>query len=1434
MKCVILCSLSDLKHRESLKCRFLSCLKCRFTAAVVNFVNKCFSKVTKVLENLKVFLCVLGFAKNGKSNGFIKLVDSAKLFKLARFLYFGNPVDHVSFKLNEFEDVGKLLVNDRNVKDRRTLHMQFLCVSIVYNLTKILLMRSGDIESNPGPNFQAHTAHQVHQVHQDRTVPHQPPAQASVPGKSRKSDLQVMSYNIRGLNDRKKVRHVVNSCYKLTKKAVNSFFMFQETFVTRLDILKYLWRGEYHLTPGLGNSQGCVTLVTAPFKIIRSTDLQNRAHVLVLTKDSTNNAELILVNVYAPNGHDDEKVRFFEELMELVNENIANYNCENVVLGGDLNLIFSANEVNNRLYTNAEQRIAAAVKVMFQQANLIDAWEVAPMKKFTWRTNRTGLEVSSTLDRIMYWPNQLTLNEIMTDWSLSLSDHAAVTALFQVGEQPRRTPGTRIARLDPRLLLDPEGREILDASFRELIAQASPDWNPHVRLEYLKMCLRTAANEANGKLKARMRDTELDLNNDINKIVEELSEVNVAQDRKILLMTKLDDLRQLKRTLVEKVGTLLEQRTARKWYNEGELSNKYFFNLLNRKSNDEINAIIDANGTEVKDPKIIEELIASFYKDLYESVPAQIDTNDEFFRHVRPVEQDEANAMEAALTLEELTATLKTCSDSSPGPDGIPYSYLKHYWEVIGPVLLSSWHYSLANNELPNSHQVSYLRLIPKVGKDPRVISNLRPITLSNTDHKLITKTYARKLTGIVGNVVGGEQTAYIPGRLINDNIRAMLSTIDLANLDDAVDGVLVSLDAKKAFDSVDHRYIKDCLRAFGLACFVPIFDVLYKDLKSQIIVNGKTIDGYKILKGVKQGDALSCVLFILCMEPLIKNIKSNVDINRVESRLLPITLPKVYGFADDISVAAKNSERGVQAIFSEYEQFTKVSGLHLNANKTELLCFNKARRFNQQFRVTYLGTQHVLTAVERIKINGILFTQDPEIRENVNVMSAIEAMERLLLTWSTRRLTLLGRILIVKTYAISKLIYIMQSLMLSERSYKAVIKVIFKYMWNKNLNAARAPERLKRSIMMAPRQYGGFGMVDVVALGNSLDLRAYARLLSTSHPFFCQVRALINSNDFFNVTATACVDSKTQAGLTLLNKSRKEIFNWPLEVAFRNASLSAVISHHKLKYLLKPAGRQSLNYFVINNRVPNPAIHNLTPRELQGVIRHLKYPGLVGLLTSIVARRVNVMLNVDPVELMPTNEFNMARITTLTSKMIRTYRASDEDQMINVFKLGPILNPGEVLAWTKRMKLLTSTRHKNILLRAIHGDIFSNARMSRFGLTPDPKCLNCPEPSESSLHRLKECPRAIEAWVLLEEAKTRLGLQPLSDLSIENLLGAKDQVSKLELTLNAELIHKLASCTQAYCPRTLVMTAIKFISFSENLDRADKDKFKRLIENGL
>ena len=1326
----------------------------------------------------------------------------------------------------------------------------FKCLSNTGCTNAWLLLQCGDIETNPGPAtlLQAEedderlATNDVDDAMIDdmgalgnrggeRTT-------SAVTGKGTvaKCDLQVVTLNVRGLSEPKKVRHLINQCYKLAGKSRNSFFMFQETFVMRLDILKYIWRGEYHLTAGTGNSKGCLTLVTAPYKIVNSSDIDNRGHVLVLTKDSLNRAEVILVNVYAPNGFDDAKLTFFDDLVERVSETMINYNCNNVILAGDLNIVFSERETKNRLISSAEKRIAESLKEMFNHLNLEDGWEKVP-SEFTWNSSRTGIPTFSTLDRILYTKDHFKLLMQTTNWALSLSDHAAVEASFELREGRPNNKNSQISRLDSRLLTDPEGCQHLESRFRELHDQAMPEWNPHVRLEYLKMCVRTAANDANGKLKARLRDSEQVLNNDINEVVGELSMEGLSLDRKELLMHKLDDLRQLKRSLVEKIGTKLEQKSARKWYNEGELSNKYFFNLLNRKVNDEIVTILDDNNAEISEPALIEEKIRNFYKDLYESVPASVEENDHLFRHVVEVAPEEAARATESLTLDELSGTLKMCSDSAPGPDGIPYSFLKHFWHSFGPALLSAWNYSLLIGELPPSHKVSYLRLIPKEGKDSRVLANLRPITLSNTDHKLITKTYATKLTSIVADSIGGEQTAYIPGRLINDNLRSILMTIDLANVDVNVNGVVVSLDAKKAFDSVDHRYIKRCLKAFGLENFINIFNVLYKDLKSDIIFNGRAVDGYSILKGVKQGDALSCIIFIICMEPLIRNIKSNQEIRQVRSDFLRIEIPNVYGFADDVTVVAENNDQCVQAIFSEYETFSRVSGLLLNADKTEILCFSHLEpgRRRERFNVNYNGTNYTLDSKDSIKVNGIFLIQDPIEREDVNVARSIEAMQRLLLSWSKRRLTLLGRILIIKTFAMSKLIYLMQTLTLSEKSYKSFVRVVFKYLWNRNFNAARAPERLKRSIMYTPVNLGGFGMVDAKALGDALDLRSYGRLMTTRHPFLSQLKQRLNCSNFFDLSIDMNVDRKLKRSLTLLNSERQNLLRWPADLLARDINFRRMLMAHKVSDLLTRNGLQSLPYFGIHRRLPRATVSQLTIHEFQRIARFLKTPELREVIRAILILPLNVQAAPDMAhanDLYPLKEQQLVKISTLTSKQIRLNRLNVEDNLICIYKIGMILTLGEVHAWTGRIKKLTSTRHKNIILRLAHGDIFSNSRLARFGLTQDPRCPNCNNPSESIVHKVIECPQATEAWREMERLKVALKLNSLSDLSLENLIGAKDRLSKLEFALQAELIHRLTSINVKYCPKNLVRTVKKFIGYSECLSIDQRKNFNEVMQD--
>ena len=119
---------------------------------------------------------------------------------------------------------------------------------------------------------------------------------------------------------------------------------------------------------------------------------------------------------------------------------------------------------------------------------------------------------------------------------------------------------------------------------------------------------------ATGKIKAQLRDEEKEINEDLNSIIDQLSSGGTTPGHKQLLMHKLDDLRRLKRSLVDKIGKRLELRTSRKWYNEGELSNKYFFNILNRKANYEVELIINEEGNLVSDKIGVETEIRNFYK----------------------------------------------------------------------------------------------------------------------------------------------------------------------------------------------------------------------------------------------------------------------------------------------------------------------------------------------------------------------------------------------------------------------------------------------------------------------------------------------------------------------------------------------------------------------------------------------------------------------------------------------------------------------------------------------------------------------------------------------------------------------------------------------------------------------------------------------------
>ena len=91
--------------------------------------------------------------------------------------------------------------------------------------------------------------------------------------------------------------------------------------------------------------------------------------------------------------------------------------------------------------------------------------------------------------------------------------------------------------------------------------------------------------------------------------------------------------------------------------------------------------------------------------------------------------------------------------------------------------------------------------------KNRKKKKNWRPITLSNCDAKIITKALAIRMSNVINEIIVNTQTAYVRGRSVIDNLSSIAFMNDHCR-NENVESVMVSLDAKKAFDSVDHGYV--------------------------------------------------------------------------------------------------------------------------------------------------------------------------------------------------------------------------------------------------------------------------------------------------------------------------------------------------------------------------------------------------------------------------------------------------------------------------------------------------------------------------------------------------------------------------------------------------------------------------------------------------
>ena len=425
---------------------------------------------------------------------------------------------------------------------------------------------------------------------------------------------------------------------------------------------------------------------------------------------------------------------------------------------------------------------------------------------------------------------------------------------------------------------------------------------------------------------------------------------------------------------------------------------------------------------------------------------------DNFYEHCPSLSTVAQRDISLPLTIGNLKEALKSCKDSTPGLDGIPYSYYKIFSNELLPLVLSSWEYSNVTGSLPQSQSTSIISLIPKAGKDKHEIKNWRPISISSCDLKIITKAYSLKVGNYLEEIISGSQMGFVPGRNINFNNRILKLALDYCSSSN-IDFSIMSLDAQKAYDSVDHSYISNTLNVYGFPNeFISAVNILHNNLQAQVQINGFISNSFSIHRGVKQGDALSCALFIIAIDPLILNIEM---IRNIPSLSLSKNCSiKTLAYADNIAIISENSNNASNNIFAEYGKLTAMSGLTLNADKTEI--FNLSHSDKQTTNASYLNDDLIITHKPQITICGNCLSLDSSVSYKANITNKIAKLCNQLNLWKGRHLTINVKMIILKTFAISQLIFSSQFQVISPKDVRKIEHLCYSFLWN-------GPDQIKR-----------------------------------------------------------------------------------------------------------------------------------------------------------------------------------------------------------------------------------------------------------------------------------------------------------------------------------------------------------------------------------
>ena len=861
-----------------------------------------------------------------------------------------------------------------------------------------------------------------------------------------------MTLNVRGIGNQKKRRAIFDH-YRF----LSDFLVLQETHSSKEieQIWESEWGGRIIYSHGTTNARGVAILISKEFRTkVRNIETDEDGRYIIVDLHEIDEVIVTVVGIYAPNKDDPE---FFKRIAQKLRSR-----SESKIILGDFNLVLDIEKDRKNTYNN-NMCAMFEVENMIDEFSLIEIWRTRNEQKSEFSWIKLGKEQKASRIDFALVSRGLDHNIDLVQYiSGFCTDHRALYFNLDISRQER---GCGYWKFNNQLLQNAEFVQLMNCEIQQTL-ESSAEKKPSEQWEMLKQRIKKFAIKFS---KSKVRDDKLIIGQLMEAVNEYESRLPLNRDEtQLCTRTKID----LEEKVMERASGLIFRSKAR-WQEYGEKNTQYFFSLEKARYNAKTcYKIFDEDGNEVSTNQGILQVQQRFYQELYD-----VDQEVEFTLHNSYniyVPEEIRTQQNQQIMMEELASAIKSMNNNkTPGQDGIPVDFYKVFWNQ----LKSSFHAMMLevfeNDILHSTARQGILNLIPKANKDTRYIKNLRPITLLNTDYKIIEKAVANKMIPALEHIIHQDQRGFMKNRRISVNIRKFLDIMHNAEKED-LEQVVLSLDFVKCFDKCSFLILHGSLEFFKFGEIVKTWThILYKDFTVRVQNNGHFSDAIPIKKGVHQGGCCSSIYFLVIAEILAIALRENQEIDGVMISFIKHLLNQ---FADDMDIFSECNKKSLLSIFEELKRFQSQSGFTVSYDKTTLYRIGSLRHSNAKL----YDIDQFKWSNEDITVLGVTIAHEDLIEKNYG--DIVQKVKTVLGAWHNRGLTLLGKVQVVNTLVASLFVYKMSVLpQIPEGIVKNVDNIVRQFLWNGK------KAKIAYAILQNPKKDGGLNLVNLKKKDKSL-----------------------------------------------------------------------------------------------------------------------------------------------------------------------------------------------------------------------------------------------------------------------------------------------------------------------------------------------------------